>query len=169
MSKKIIKHELFEVLVPANTTLNRFPIPDLPNLREVELWSVQCYYKKIVPFSVLSQRATIDKVIFQNSFLTLVNYDGMEFLKQAPFVIFQTIENNMVEVPLTTDPLVVNECTIQEKDFKSFVGQKVNYPKSYIEVSQPTLNTTDIVYLISIGYVDPKQVGKKQTTFREKN
>ena len=169
MSKKIIKHELFEVLVPANTTLNRFFIPDLPNLREVELWSVQCYYKKIVPFSVLSQRPTIDKVIFQNSFLTLVNYDGMEFLKQAPIVIFQTIENNMVEVPLTTDPLVVNECTIQEKDFKSFVGQKVNYPKSYIEVSQPTLNTTDIVYLISIGYVDPKQVGKKQTTFREKN
>jgi len=170
MSKKIIKHELFEVLIPKGTTLTQFPIPDLPNLREVELWGVQAYYNDVIPNSVISQKTVVPKNVFVSSFLTLVNYAGREFLKQAPLVLFQTIETNMVGVPISTDPLIQIPFGIQEKDFKSFCGQKVNYSKSYINVSIPvSIAVIDYVFLISIYYVDPKEMGKDQTTFREKH
>lgn len=163
MSKKIIKHELVEVLVPAGSTLTQFQLPELNNLRQVDLWGVQVYYNSIVPKSVISQKDVIVKSVLQNAFLTLTNYDGKEFLKQCPMVMFQTIENSLANV----DPTLAS---IQEKDFKAFAGQKVNYPKSYINVSAPVpVALVDQVFLLSIFYVDPAELGKKQTTFRQKN
>jgi len=155
MSKKIIKHELFEVNVPAGTSLTQFPIPDLPNLRHVQLWGIQSYYGGIVPNSVISNKAVVSKADFKNSFLTLVDYKGRQFLNQAPLQMFQTIEDNLVETALPA--------STQEKDFKCFCGQAVNYPKSFINVSKPiTPVAFDQVFLISVYYVDPAEIGEKK-------
>ena len=167
--KKVVKHELFEVVITPGTTLTRFPIPDLPNLRNVQVWGVQMYYSDIVPFSVISQRPLIDKAQYKNSFLTLVNYSGNEFLKQAPVDMFQTIENGLSAVAIPGSPTVPS--SIQEKDFKNFTGQKVNYPKSFIEVSQPVpVVAFEQVFLVSIYYTDPKELlnNPSQTSFRNK-
>jgi hypothetical protein len=159
MSKKIIKHELFEVLISAGTSLTQFPIPDLPNLRHVQLWGIQVYYKDIVPNSLISGKAVLTKADFQQSYLTLVNYDGKQFLNQAPLSMFQTIENNLSTIGAPFD------ASIQEKDFKSFTGQNVNYPKSFINVAKPIAPVLfDQVYLISVFYVDPSEIGKPKAT-----
>lgn len=160
--KRVIKHELVEVLIPANSTATRFLLPYLENLRNVNLWGVQMYYDKIVPVSILSGRQLINKQVFQKSFLTLENYAGRQFLKQSPLSLFQTIENNLADTAAGND-----DSSIQEKDFKNFVGQKTNYPKSYIDLVTPSGNTKDQVFLFSIYYTD-KDENMSQTSFDNK-
>ena len=122
---------------------------------------MQTYYDKIVPNSVLSGKAVVSKALFKKAFLTLTNYEGKEFLKQAPLALFQTIEDNM------SDDAILASASTQEKDFKSFTAQKVNYPKSYINVATavPVVGF-DQVFLISIYYVDPTEIGKPQATLK---
>lgn len=159
MSKKIIKHELFEVNVPAGTSKTQFEIPQLNNLNNVELWGMQVYSSDIVKISVISQKAVIPKDVLQNAFITLVNYAGRQFLNQCPMVVFQTIENNL-GAPVNT---------IQEKDFKSFTGQKVNFPKSFINTSAIPVVAFDQVFLVSVYYVDPAETKTdRQANFRNK-
>lgn len=158
--KRIVKHELVEVIVPAGSTATRFQLPDLQNLRNVALWGVQIYYDKIVPFSVISGRPVIGKGDAQFSFLTLENYAGRQFLHQSPYLLFQTIENNMAQTQQ-------DDCTEQEKDFKNFVGQRVNWPKSYIDTVQPIADkATDKVFLLSVYYTDlGEETAAEKATF----
>ena len=160
--KRIVKHELVEVFIPANSTATRFLLPDLQNLRNVNLWGIQMYYDKIVPISILSNRNVIKKATLQRSFLTLENYAGRQFLKQSPIVLFQTIENNLADTGAGND-----DSSIQEKDFKNFVGQKTNYPKSYIDIVAPTGSEKDEVFLFSIYYTD-KDEQYSRTSFDNK-
>jgi hypothetical protein len=172
--KKVVKHELIEVIVPKGTTATRFQLPDAQNLRNVQCWGIQTYYggtaatdNPIVPKSIISNLNVIDKKTFQISFLTLQNYAGREFDKQAPLVQYQTIENNMVSIPFAEN--VFTECSIQEKDFKNFIGQKINFPKSYIDcVGKISSDTEDLVFLISVYYTDRGETFS-QTSFEEKH
>lgn len=157
--KRIVKHELFEVVIPAGSTATRFQLPDLQNLRNVALWGVQIYYDAIVPYSIISGAPTITKTDAQLSFLTLENYAGRQFLHQSPYFLFQTIENNMAA---TQD----NPCTEQEKDFKNFVGQKVNWPKSYIDTVTPIADkAVNKVFLVSVYYTDLGEEMAQAATF----
>lgn len=167
--KRIVKHELIEVLIPAGSQATRFMIPDQQNLRNTQIWGIQFYFDKIIPLSIISQKPVIDKIVFQRSFLTLQAYSGREFLKQSPIPLFQTIENNLVtSIDFIQVPPVIIECTEQEKDFKNFVGQKINYPKSYIDtvgiLSDPRL---DKVFLFSVYYTDLNEKFE-QTSFDNK-
>ena len=36
--KRVVKHELIEVIVPAGSTATRFQLPDAQNLRNVQTW-----------------------------------------------------------------------------------------------------------------------------------
>ena len=146
MAKKIIRHELVEVLIPKGSSLTRFQIPDLPNLRNVHLWGIQVYTVDQVAKSIMSLNAVLPHTaVLHNSFLTLVNYGGKEFLKQSPSIIFNTIQANL------------NTSTNwNELDTKAFTGQKVNYPKSYIEFTSPPASAVnDLVYLFSVYYSLP--------------
>jgi hypothetical protein len=145
MAKKIIRHELVSITIPANSTATRFNIPDLPNLRNVHLWGVQVYTKDQVFADINSGNALLSHTaVLHNSFLTLVNYGGKEFLKQAPSIIFNTIQANL------------NTSTNwNELDIKSFAGQKVNYPKSYIEFNTAPATGVNQVYLMSVYYSLP--------------
>lgn len=168
--KKIVKHELVEIKIPANSTNTQFPIPDYPNLRWVELMGIQAYYDQIVPFSMISQDAVITKGDMQLGYITLQDYSGNNFLNQCPLVIFQTIENGMTGYTFNIADVDVNYSpSIQEKDFKNFNNQKVNWPKSYINFAQAvTAEEYDRVVLLSVYYVDP-QDKKEQATFANKS
>jgi hypothetical protein len=145
MAKKIIRHELVAITIPANSTATRFNIPDLPNLRNVHLWGVQVYTIDQVARDINSGNAVLSHTnVLHNSFLTLVNYGGKEFLKQAPSIMFNTIQANL------------NTSTNwNELDVKSFAGQKVNYPKSYIEFTTAPATGVNQVYLMSVYYSLP--------------
>ena len=165
--KRVIKHELVEVIIPKGSTATRFQLPDLQNLRNVQTWGVQTYFDLIVPFSIISGKKVIPKLTFQKSFLTFENYGGREFDKQAPLVQYQTIENNMVSIPVGEG--VFTDCSIQEKDFKNFVGQKINFPKSYIDTIVPVASQNeDLVFLMSIFYTDKGETFS-QTSFDDKH
>lgn len=161
--KRVVKHELIEVIVPAGSTATRFPLPDAQNLRNVQTWAIQVYYDKIVPNSIISGFPLIDKTSFQYSFLTLQNYAGREFDKQSPLSKYQTIENDLSTIQESIS-------SIQEKDFKNFVGQKINFPKSWIDVVFPIGKdlTAPLVFLISVYYTDKGETFS-QTSFDQKH
>jgi hypothetical protein len=158
--KRVIKHELIEVVVPAFSTATRFQLPDAQNLRNVQTWGIQAYYDNQVPISIISQRVVVNKKAFVYAFLTLENYSGREFDKQSPLSKFQTIENNMTAT--------TSECSIQEKDFKSMIGQRINFPKSYVDVVFPVSKEVDSVFLLSVYYSDAGETFS-QTTFNQKH
>jgi len=164
--KRIVKHELIEVIVPAGSTATRFQLPDSQNLRNVQTWGIQVYYNGIVPFSIISGYPVIDKQTFQYSFLTLQNYAGREFDKQSPLSKYQTIENNVAGIAGD----VATEASIQEKDFKNLIGQKINFPKSWIDTVTPigAILETPLVFLISVYYTDKGETFS-QTSFDQKH
>ena len=167
MSKTIVKHEFVEIVIPAGSTNTQFKFPDLPNLRWVDLYAIQAYYDNIIPFGWDSQDVVISKGDMQLACLNLQDYDGDIFCQQLPLVTLQTIENSLSGY--TTAGVVVNyPPTIQEKDFKSFNGQKVNWPKSTVNFAQAvTAQAYDRVVALSIYYKDPNDK-KKPATFATK-
>lgn len=155
MAKKIVRHELVSILIPANSTLTRFNIPDLPNLRNVHTFGIQVYSDQQVTKDIISQNNVCSgPVVLNNSFITLVNYGGKEFLKQAPATIFQTIVDNA-----TVDK---NQ---YEQDFKATIGQRVNYPKSFVEFTAPPATANDTAYIFSVYYTLPIEEEKRESGF----
>jgi len=146
MSKKIIRHELVEITIPAGSTLTRFNFPDLPNLRNVLLFGYQVYTVNSVTASIISGNAVLPHTqVLHNSYSTFVNYGGKEFLKQAPNIMFSTLNQNL------------NTGTNwNETDTKAFVGQRVNWPSSYLQfTTAPADPTVTKVFLCSIYYSLP--------------
>jgi hypothetical protein len=155
MAKQIIRHELVEIVIPSASTLTRYQFPDIPNLRNSMIWGMQVYTVDEISISPISQNPVLSHTnVLHKSFVTLVNYGGKEFLKQAPSIIFNTITFNLQS---STNAL--------ETDIKSFVGQKVNYPKSYIEFTATPSGTANLSYLVSIYYSLPIEEEKKESGY----
>ena len=155
MAKKIVRHEMVSILIPANSTLTRFNIPDLPNLRNVHTFGLQVYTDQQLKLDIISQNPILNSVaVLRDSFITLVNYGGKEFLKQAPSTIFQTIVNNGV--------FDKNE---YEQDFKGLIGQRVNYPKSFVEFTSPPATAADTAFIFSVYYTLPIEEEKRESGF----
>lgn len=157
MAKKIIRHEMVSINIPANSTLTRFNIPDLPNLRNVHLFGIQVYNSTEIAKDIISNNPVCDEtVVSNNSFLTLVNYGGKEFLKQAPAVMFDTILKQKGGS---------DKFQLTEYDHKSFVGQKVNYPKSFVEFTSAPATTVDTAYIFSVYYSLPMEEEKRESGY----
>ena len=155
MAKQIIRHELVEINIPANSTLTRYQFPDIPNLRNSMIWGLQVYDVDQISNSPISQQALLPSIrVLNQSFITLVNYGGKEFLKQAPSLIFNTISFNNTA-----------STNLYETDIESFVGQKVNYPKSYIEFISTPAGGTNLSYLVSVYYSLPIEEEKKESGY----
>jgi len=145
---------MVSINIPKGSTLTRFNIPDLPNLRNVHLFGIQIYHDKLLNKDIISGNPPVGpgSVLF-DSFITLVNYGGKEFLKQAPAQIFQSL----------VQPGTIFQA---EWDTKSFVGQKVNYPKSFIEFTAPPASaTSDIAYVFSVYYSLPFEEEKRESGY----
>jgi hypothetical protein len=154
MAQKIIRHELVEVVIPQSSTLSRFVIPDLPNLRNVHLFGIEVYDKTILNKGIQTQLNLLPiNPVIKDSFITLVNYSGKEFLKQSPSQLYRTIFHQDIGgggVPPTD---TINHF---EWNNKSFVGQKVSWPKSYIEFTTPPASVIEsLVYVFSVYYSLP--------------
>lgn len=157
MAKKIIRHELVSVNIPANSTLTKFLIPDLPNLREVLTFGIQVYTIDEVAVDIISRNPVCTHTnVLHNSFMTFVNYGGKEFLKQAPAIMFNTI-NEARSTALGTN--------WNEMDFKSLIGQRINFPKSYIEFATAPATTVDTAYIFSVYYSLPLLQEKRDSGF----
>ena len=146
MSKKIIRHELVEITIPAGSTLTRFNFPDLPNLRNVLLFGYQVYTVDAVNSSIISGNVVLPHTaVLHRSYTTFVNYGGKEFLKQAPNIMFNTLNQNLNTGTNWT-----------ETDTKAFVGQRVNWPSSYLQfTAAPADPTVTKVFLCSVYYSLP--------------
>jgi len=155
MAQRIIRHELVNVLIPAASTQTRFLIPDLPNLRNVHIFGLQVYTIDQITKDINTQNPVLSHTaVLHNSFITLVNYGGKEFLKQAPSIMFNTISANL---NVSTNWF--------ENNTKSFVGQKVNYPKSYIEFTAAPATGVDTVFLMSVYYSLPEAEERKESGY----
>lgn len=140
----IIKHEFVEIQIPANTTQTRLYFPELPNLRNVHLLNIEVTQAAVIPFTP-SNIPLINTALFMNTFLTLVDYGGKEFVHQIPLTYLQYIVN-----PATTH---------WENLVKQFCGQRVNWTKSYIEFSSNTnVAATLQAAIFSVYYADVKSV-----------
>jgi hypothetical protein len=160
MAKKIIRHELVSVNIPANSTLTKFQIPDLPNLREVLTFGFQVYTIDEIAKDIISQSPVLSHTaVLHNSYMTFVNYGGKEFLKQAPSIIFNTIQQNGI----------AGVTNWNEMDFKSLIGQRINYPKSYIEFTTPPAIGVDQAFIFSVYYSLPLLQEKRDSGFSFSN
>lgn len=141
--KKIIRHEIIEVVIPANATSTRFLLGDYPNLRNVHLWGVQAYTGNTngkLGINTLVPIISYDTL--KTGYLTLVNYGGKEFSKQVPLINYFTYHGDTTKTPFETDS-------------KNYTGQKANYPKSYIEFSATASDTQDTCIMLSVYYSLP--------------
>lgn len=141
--KKIIRHEIVEITIPANATSTRFLLGDYPNLRNVHLWGIQAYAQDVNgKLGINTLLPIIDYARLKTGYLTLVNYGGKEFSKQVPLINYFTYHG---------------DTTVQafETDHKNYTGQKANYPKSYIEFSGVASETQDTCIMLSVYYSLP--------------
>jgi len=163
MAQKLIRHELVEILIPKGSSLTKYVIPDLPNLRNVHLFGLEVYSKECIEKGIQTGNNLLKLVpVLQQSYITLVNYGGKEFLKQAPSTMFKTIFNQDISGAVPPG----NTINQFEWNVKNFVGQKVNYPKSYIEfTTSPSSLTEDLVYMFSIFYSLPVAEEKKESGY----
>jgi len=151
--KKVYRHELIEVLIPANATATKFMIPDQPNLRNMKIMGVEAYTIDVTPASPLSGTAVISATDLKKIYLTLQDNAGDQFINLLPLGTLKSIQSE-------------GEFPNIERDFKSFTGQIVNYPKSFLTMSSALANGGALVVLLSITYLDPNK--NSQTTFRGK-
>ena len=159
MSKKIIRHELVSVLIPANSSATRFVIPDLSNLRNVLTFGLEVYTLESVAKDIISQNPVLPHTaVLHNSFITMVNYGGKEFLKQAPCIMFNTVNQN---------GNIATNWT--EYDIKGLVGQRINYPKSFIEFTTPPATTYDQAFIFSVYYSLPILEEQKESGYSFSN
>lgn len=152
----LYKHELVEVIIPAGSTLSKYYLPDLPNLRNVHLWNIEVFSSDEIPKSIISGNAVISPSLMKSAFLTLQSYNGKNFVYQRPFPLFKYIQNIFA--------IAANSLT--EFYPRSFVGQKVNYPKSYVEIADTSLisGVAAQCILLSVEYSDIAAIEAKDRT-----
>ena len=155
MALRQIRHELVEIIIPAASTLTRFQFPDIPNLRNSHLWGLQVYTRSQVTTSIISGNSLPTQTQVQhNSFVTLVNYGGKEFSKQVPAIIYNTLS---FDDSTSTNVFNYNP--------NNFVGQKVNWPKSYLEFSTAPGGVSALSYLMSVYYSLPEAEEMRDSGF----
>lgn len=154
--QKIIRHELVSVAIPANSSLTRFVIPDLPNLREVLTFGIQVYNSDQVTKDIISGNAVLSQnAVLNTAFFTFVNYGGKEFLKQAPSQMFNTLQK--IDVG--------GFFGYTELNTKSLIGQKISFPKSFIEFSTPPATAIDQAFIFSVYYSLPLLQEKRDSGY----
>lgn len=154
--RKIVKSELIEVTIPAATpgnTKTKIQLPDNQNLRFSHLMGIRAYPQESIPLSVASHTVVAPMTLCQSIFLTLQMYNGKNFDWQAPLIDLMQGFNGGGGGGLG---LVFPD---------GYNDQKVNWPKSYIEIADPTLiSTTEAqVVLLRIFYKELSAEEKKDT------
>lgn len=170
ISRLMQKCEVIEILIPAGTTKTKIQLPDQQNLRNTHIMDIEAFYSEILPKSILSLNDLIPLTLMKSVFLTLQSYNGKNFQWQRPLIDFKYKANVITNGPVDNGLLIAD---IQNYNLTRFNGQRVNYPKSYIEIADPTLinaNVTQSVFL-NIYYREEDKVAKedKKATFKNRS
>lgn len=130
--RKLVRTQLVEILIPPNTGAPKttFKFPDIPNLRNTYLFHIKAYTSSDIPKSILSGNTLIDDQVARSLFLSLQGYNGKIFCAQKPLITLKTSNtsriDNLSDYNYETQPV-------------NFVGQKVNWSQSFIELADPGL------------------------------
>jgi hypothetical protein len=133
---KVTRFEAVEVPVSSGSTLTRFNLPDLPNLRNALIDRIVFYTPGTITATPLTGSTPVTVADMKKSFITL--YEGdLQLIYQIPILEFNNIVNSATD-PYQNDPLDINGITI-------------SWTKSYISLPS-ALSTTNVAYSIGIFY-----------------
>lgn len=151
-----IEHEIIAVKYPAGSSSTRFMFPDVPNLRESEILAFEVYTVDTVAKNPNDGTTAVVSVTnAKNSFITLQAYNGNNFYQQSPYLANKYTDDS------ATSPV--------ERFQKQMQGQRINYPKSYIDFFGGVVNT-DFVWLISVYYLKRSDLkGLMSAEFRKQS
>jgi hypothetical protein len=132
------RFEAVEISVPSGSTLTRFPFPDLSNLRNAKITSIQIYTTDTISATPLTGSTPVTIADLKKSFLTL--YEGdLQLIYNIPMLSFNNFAQNA-----TTSAAFVFE-------LPNVDGITISWVKSYI--SLPTaLATTGVAYSFGVYY-----------------
>jgi hypothetical protein len=132
---RIQRYEAVEIQVPNGSTLTRFYFPDLPNLRNAQITSLEYYSASTLGVSPLTGSALVANTDAAKSFLTLYQGD------------LQLVYN----IPLVTLSEVNNLVTPFRHLLPSVANILVSWVKSYVTLFT-ALVTTNVVYAFGVYY-----------------
>lgn len=135
-NEKVISSELIEIAIPTGSNPGTFNFPDLPNLRNATVTSLEVYAQEQMKHSV-NNNATLNftSAELTDVTLTLEDYGGRQFMQDEPVLGFSG--------------LVV---TRGDNRNKSMTGQRVNWPKSFIRLTAASPGT-DRAYMMVVRYI----------------
>lgn len=157
MARKIVKSQLIEVIIPAGSTNQKFQLPDVPDLRNVHLLGIETYSNSEVPKSILSDNTVASASLISSIFLTLQLYNGKNFMWQKPLWCFHNLAAATI---WTWFPNV-------------FTGQRLNFPKCYLEIQDTSLipPAEDTSVLLDIYYSESpvREQKDRKASFRNQS
>lgn len=133
---RISRFEAVEIPVPSGSTLTRFYFPDLPNLRNAKITSIQVYTAGTITATPLTGSTPVTTADLKKSYLTLYSGD-LQLVYNVPMLTFNNIANSAVD-PYVFELPVVNGITI-------------SWVKSYV-VLPTALATTGVAYSFGVYY-----------------
>lgn len=156
-----IRSELIEVVIPMNNgqPKTKIQLPDNQNLRNSHLMGIETYTDELIPLSIVTKAPVVPVALMQSIFLTLQDYNGVNFASQDPILDYVNMAFITGGTPYSNFPI-------------KFAGQKVNYPKSYIEIADSTLISTDtnqvVLFKIYYRYFEAVERQMQKANFRKK-
>lgn len=156
--RELYKCETVLIKVPKRTAVSNkteFIFPDDQELRDKKLMWIQFYPSEVVPKTIDNQ-PVVPQGFLQNCYLTLETYSGIRFVNQKPVVDFLNVG---IEGAMFIQKFNIN-----------FIGQRVNWPKCEIKLSDiGWLPDVDSYILANIGYKDITEEATKQMGVSFKN
>lgn len=133
---RISRYEAVEIPVPSGSTLTRFYFPDLPNLRNAKITSIQVYTAGTITATPLTGSTPVTTADLKKSYLTLYSGD-LQLVYNVPMLTFNNIANS------ATDPYVFELPVVN--------GITISWVKSYV-VLPTALATTGVAYSFGVYY-----------------
>jgi hypothetical protein len=149
------KHEFVYLTIPAGSTVNRINFPDVQNIRNVHLVNLETYTSETLGVNPNGVKVITEKEM-STMYLTLQLYNGKEFVHQMPLQRVRPqqgySDNSAYFLPT-----------------KNWIGQKVNWPKSYIDFVNPTISEDARVIVFSVWYADVKSIEANDQNYEFKS
>ncbi len=141
----IIKKELIELVIPKGGKITKINFPLVENLRFTHLMGLEVFHFADFEKSIISGKTTVSQALLRSIFVTLQIYNGKNILWYEPAITFHT------------------QAGASERQPSTFTGQKVSYPKSYIQIADNTLISADEDQVVPflIHYRDFEDVERK--------
>lgn len=147
INRKIYHSELIEIVIPTGSNATKFNFPDSQDIRDSLFTGLETYTDSMVPISIISTNPVVTLAALQTMFVTLQMYNGNQFSQRVPLAAFLNMD-------------LGNVAQLRERFFREYTGQKVNWPKSFIELTAPLAPAADVSVLFEVFYKWPMDIEK---------